>query len=288
METNLTQIEHLFNLYRSEDGMVLPRRHFPEMFGQAVTWDSFTKQVEDRELNKYAASIGVICAFRERTMEAMNLFEEEVMNKAYSADEADIILSTTHAAKGMEWDNVQVCDDFTDEVSKVDRKGPPRIVVENGKRSKIPNTWQFATKNYGDDLNLLYVACTRAKRLLSIPTSLKTLLQQCDMLHDILQAKQRVKQEHQAKKQKTAGIILFEKQLTNEEASDLYTQLFAKLRKEAGVPDTQGMLDTLLKRLYPSQDDNVDIISDTELSETAEEVRVDIKPENVQSEAVLA
>lgn len=242
----LKQIEHLYALFMSEEGMVLPRRQFPELFGQHVTWHSFGKQVKDREMNRFVASINVVESFRERTMEAMDLFKEQVMNTAYSAEEADIILSTCHAAKGMEWDNVQVCDDFTNEVSRIDCKGPTKLTRdENGKVQRIP-TWQFATKDYGDDLNMLYVACTRAKRLLSIPHPLKMLLQQCDMLHDILQARQRVKEERPPKKLKSAGINLFGQQLTDEKAADLYKELVLKLRTEAGVTNNQKLMDEFL------------------------------------------
>lgn len=87
--------------------MVLPKQQFPELLGQHVTWGSFLKQVEDREMNRFVASINIVEAFGSRTMEAMDLFQEQVMKKAYSAEEADNILSTCHAAKGMEWDNVQ-------------------------------------------------------------------------------------------------------------------------------------------------------------------------------------
>jgi hypothetical protein len=285
----LKEIEYLYDLFRSEEGMVLPRRQFPDFYGQHVTWHSFNVQVQDRELNKYTASINVVDKFRERTMEAMNLFQEQVMNKAYSADEADIILSTCHAAKGMEWDNVQVCDDFTDEVSKINCKGPIKITRdENGKVQRIP-TWQFAAKNYGDDLNILYVACTRAKRLLSIPQSLKMLLQQCDMLHDILQAKH----ERPQKKLKSAGINLFGQQLTDEQAADLYKWLVLKLRTEAGVTHNQKLMDELLTSMYPEALDHVESQANSGTSNVLDtsvspEVIVIDEPDRVESNAPAA
>lgn len=68
--------------------------------------------------------------------------------------DADFILSTTHQAKGMEFDNVFLCNDFI--TFKYD---------ENGKiRSQV-----FDHESY----NIIYVAITRAKHNLYINTELK-------------------------------------------------------------------------------------------------------------------
>ena len=67
-----------------------------------------------KELTKYAHVIQIVERCRDHTMKPVNTFQEHVMNHRFSADEADIILTTCHSAKVMEWDNVQVCDDFID------------------------------------------------------------------------------------------------------------------------------------------------------------------------------
>ena len=41
------------------------------------------------------------------TFKALDLFKEHVMVKNTPAEEADVILTTCHSAKGLEWDNVQ-------------------------------------------------------------------------------------------------------------------------------------------------------------------------------------
>ena len=43
--------------------------------------------------------------------------------------------------------------------------------------------FQFSVKKYDDDLNKLYVACTRAKSKLCVTESVKSFLKQCDYLH---------------------------------------------------------------------------------------------------------
>jgi hypothetical protein len=77
------------------------------------------------------------------------------------------------------------------------------------------------------------------------------LLQQCDMLHDILQTKQGVMVERPRKKRKSARINLFGQQLTDEQAADLYKELVLKLRTEAGVNHNQKLMDELLMSMSP-------------------------------------
>lgn len=88
-----------------------------------------------------------------------------VLDKTYSSEDADVMLSTFHAARGMEWDNVQVCDNFS-------------FQLELEKNNN--GDWQFKSKSYGDDLNLLYVALTRAKKLFSVPLFMGRFIDDCN------------------------------------------------------------------------------------------------------------
>lgn len=166
------EVNELYELYMaSTEGeygedvqpIKLSSTSFPE-FETMVTWHSFIKQVHDMELTKYEASIDVIKTFGQNTLNAFSLFKDCVSNPKYTADEADIILSTIHSSKGMEWDKVQLCDDFAFQMTL----------------KKKDLRWQFDTTNWTDDVNMLYVACTRAKRVLSIPNFLATFLNDCD------------------------------------------------------------------------------------------------------------
>ncbi len=62
----------------------------------------------------------------------------EALDRTMREDDADVIVSTAHKSKGREWDSVQLSGDF-----QIDKPSP-------------------------DELRLLYVACTRAKRELDI------------------------------------------------------------------------------------------------------------------------
>ncbi len=81
-------------------------------------------------------------------MEAMELFKREVIDKNYKAEEADIILSTCHAAKGMEWDHVQVCEDFMN-LSKVHLSGKCSVSDKSNSNKKRQAS-EFDMKSWGD------------------------------------------------------------------------------------------------------------------------------------------
>jgi superfamily I DNA/RNA helicase len=61
--------------------------------------------------------------------------------------EGCVILSTTHKIKGRDWDNVALADDF---LNIIDKEGA-------------------TTKQIDDELCIVYVALTRAKKALYIP-----------------------------------------------------------------------------------------------------------------------
>ena len=74
-------------------------------------------------------------------------------------DQAEMIFSTVHKAKGMEYDQVFVCDDFINEQQIIDLK--PAIKAQETNPGTI-----------SEEINLLYVAATRVKSKLHIPISL--------------------------------------------------------------------------------------------------------------------
>ncbi|MFI8432101.1 3'-5' exonuclease, partial [Pseudomonas sp. NPDC078863] len=96
------------------------------------------EETKDREMVR---AINIISAYddleaRLRQMRAMTVNEE---------DKADIILATAHRSKGLEFDNVALMDDFPD-----------------------PLDPQMDHASREDELNLLYVAATRAKYQLAV------------------------------------------------------------------------------------------------------------------------
>jgi hypothetical protein len=275
------KIGYLYKLFQAKpERLQLPAQDFPEFEGQDINWTLFVQLCESMELSKYYTIISVVQKFKGKTMQAIELFQEQVLNNKYSAEDADIILSTCHAAKGMEWDNVHVCSDFFD-LCKVNDKGPkvhhfpvascpqsptipelpqsPLVLRRSQQmRMNYRPSWQIDCLNYGDDINLLYVVCTRAKRLLSIPKSFVHLLQDLDVLHLWIQAR-KVKAELQAglaTEAKSAGLIVLglTKPLPPDAAANLYQDLVHPLRAENGLNESELIVDTLLPGdTYPNE-----------------------------------
>jgi superfamily I DNA/RNA helicase len=80
-----------------------------------------------------------------------------------NAVDADIIITTAHRAKGLEWDHIELAEDFQDvsDWHEVDREG-------NQKRP---------TEDIADELNLVYVGITRAKKTIKMSKSAMKVIQ---------------------------------------------------------------------------------------------------------------
>lgn len=104
----------LYRLYKQDAhaSMSLDGKLFPDFARKKVSWKSFCSECDERELTKYSNVINVVSLCQNQTLRAMKAFQIHVLDRRFSADEADIILTTCHSAKRMEWNNVHVCDDF--------------------------------------------------------------------------------------------------------------------------------------------------------------------------------
>ncbi|SFB62521.1 UvrD-like helicase C-terminal domain-containing protein [Azotobacter beijerinckii] len=84
------------------------------------------------------------------------LFAKLRRNAVTDELEASITLSTAHRAKGLEWDAVQLAEDFSFEPFDPDND---------------PEAWV-------DEMNLLYVACTRAMQVLAVNSTVLEIMQE--------------------------------------------------------------------------------------------------------------
>ena len=152
---------------------------FEEFQGETdLTWDGARDIIEEQELGKFRAVLAIVEQYKGGTRDAMAKFKEHVLDKKYTQEEADVVLSTVHSAKGMEWDNVELCDDLSMlsaiKVVGCDQRGLPERRASFNSASSPKAMFDFA--DYGDDLNMWYVAVTRAKRRLSLPSQFKQLV----------------------------------------------------------------------------------------------------------------
>lgn len=170
--------------------------------------------------------------------------------------------------QGLEWDHVEICDDFVDLASRSYtlngplRHGPEFLSDDMSKTTRV--SWQLNLQAYGDDINLLYVACTRAKKTLVVPQSINNLFADVDLIHYLVRDMVAVKEgagTHKHSKDDPSSYASLNKsdknndggRLSKGELWNLFNDVCKPLREELGVAKD----DAILKSLFPS-DRNAD------------------------------
>ena len=99
----------------------------------------YVKKTSDVQLK---TMIEIVLKYKNRIPYLLKeLKQKHVENK----EDAEMIFSTVHRCKGMEYDEIELCNDF---ITKKDLK---------------------EKSNIGEEINLLYVAITRTKNRIDIP-----------------------------------------------------------------------------------------------------------------------
>lgn len=131
-----------------------------KLIGSMNTMDELEEYIESTE----DAQLGMM-------MEIVNEYGNEIprilknLKDLHTGDEdrskAEMIFSTVHRAKGMEYDTVHLVNDFISE-QKLDR-----IIKEAAAEKQTPDKAKL-----NEEINLLYVAVTRTRHKLYVPDSL--------------------------------------------------------------------------------------------------------------------
>ncbi|KAJ3288076.1 hypothetical protein HDU79_005124 [Rhizoclosmatium sp. JEL0117] len=144
-------------------------------FHEWETFEEFEKDVQDRELGEYVLLITLVETYQDETPSTILSFETSILTPNHTLHTADIILSTAHQSKGLEYDHVEVSDDFIDLEPK-EKKRDDSSTAGFRRGTQVPSTnepkekvMEWGLKAWGDDLNLWYVAVTRPKKLLKLP-----------------------------------------------------------------------------------------------------------------------
>lgn len=143
----ISDLEDVYNLKNGRKDEIRNKR----LFGQFRDFESFSEAAEeskDAEMNRMLRIL-------KENNDIPKLIAALRRNSCDDPEIADVVLSTCHRAKGLEWDVVILDEDFPDifDVEKVTHE--QRI----------------------DELNLLYVGATRAKKLLVINSITEIIIQ---------------------------------------------------------------------------------------------------------------
>lgn len=126
-----------------------------------ISWASnFKKAQGDKELEFLCKMVE---KYKHNLPQILKTIKAQACGPAKNLEDKVVTLCTAHRAKGLEWDRVEVANDFT----IIEEKNP--IDAKNTMES-IESSPQV--ENQIEEINLLYVACTRAKNELILNENL--------------------------------------------------------------------------------------------------------------------
>ena len=144
------------------------------------------------------------------------------------------------------------------------QNGPDFLSTDVCKKPRVG--WQLNMQAYGDDVNLLYVACTRAKKTLVVPQSLKNLFADIDLIHYFVRDMTTTKGAGKAipAKDDPSSYTSLNKRgknndgrLSKGELWFLFTDVCKPLREELGVEGEDGILNSLFSGCSYTNNDGV-------------------------------
>lgn len=135
---SLRDLEDLYAFSRGRNEQVQNRK----LLRDYRDYDQYVEIAEVTQDGEMLRSIKIINAYPDLPARILALRSSTVNSEL----DATVTLTTAHKAKGLEWDNVSLFEDFTADPLSPD--------IDTGRRS--------------DELNLLYVSVTRAMKILAI------------------------------------------------------------------------------------------------------------------------
>lgn len=122
-------------------------------FGSFGALEDYATKADDKEI---LSLIGVVKEYRNKVPELVQKIKDEAVERQ---EDADVCLSTAHRSKGLEFDQVVLLDDFED------------FVTDTG------DFLVLDTPELVQELNLLYVAVTRAERVLELNHQMREIVE---------------------------------------------------------------------------------------------------------------
>lgn len=145
----LGDVLDVYNLWANQQDRI--NSPYLRAFGDFDTAEGYAGLSDDKELKS------LINVVRRHGAKVPKLIDRIRNGAVDTAEEADVLFTTAHKSKGLEWDQVRLADDYMD-------------LLDNHKK---PRKLEFAEE---EEANILYVAATRARRNLEVFPDLTDLL----------------------------------------------------------------------------------------------------------------
>lgn len=115
---------------------------------EAGSWADYANYAEEAMDGEARILVKLVEQYQHDTPQ---LLDDIVANAVEHEPDASMVLTTAHKSKGLEWDNVKLCDDF-------EFLADLEFELSQNPNARIPEA----------DVNLLYVAATRAKSAITL------------------------------------------------------------------------------------------------------------------------
>lgn len=142
----------ILSLYYNKKNRI--KNHLIKEFANFRELINYTKKTEDAQLSML---INLVLRFKGKLPSLIAGLKAIHLTNSVK-DQADMTYSTVNKCKGMEYDEVTIADDFYSEKS----------IIEKYQE----NSSQYNINKLNEEINLLYVAITRAKNRINIPKEL--------------------------------------------------------------------------------------------------------------------
>ena len=154
-------IADLLDVYylQSEQKHKIRNKHKLKDYKDYPEYIEMAKLTKDAEMNR---AIRIL----EEYSDIENLIGELNYNCAKLPEDAGIVITTCHRAKGLEFDNVIIGEDFTDIPTEIPCDKDGRLLMTVSEFQDM----------IADELNLMYVAVTRARKTISLTQVFKNVI----------------------------------------------------------------------------------------------------------------
>ncbi len=146
-------IYDILNLYQGKNHLVRDK-----LIGSLQSMEELEEYVEKTEDAQLSLMIEIVKKYGSRLPGYIKILKENHLENN-NKEEAEMIFSTVHRCKGMEYDEITLTNDFITESKII--KTIQELGIENVQSNKL-----------SEEINLLYVAITRTKNKLNIPVDL--------------------------------------------------------------------------------------------------------------------